>query len=163
MAPILRFAGAALFAAFLAIAARAQSAAMAPEKSWALAASAILTERNGDRHDLLGGQPRTSENIAEAADLLKRSWSVTDRSDLLDSLSNLRDGGHRASFNRLGKLAALGPVDTPQDSEERRQVEIATKYYPKFGSKSILAWDYMRYISLCRWGYLAGYFSEEEA
>src|SRR5262249_34037435 len=23
--------------------------------------------------------------------------------------------------------------------------------------------DYMRYISLCRWGYLAGYFTEEEA
>lgn len=37
------------------------------------------------------------------------------------------------------------------------------KYKDEFGEKSIAAWDYDRYISLCGWGYIAGYLSEEEA
>jgi hypothetical protein len=37
------------------------------------------------------------------------------------------------------------------------------QYYSQLGSKSILAWDLVRYVSLCRWGYLAGYISDTEA
>jgi hypothetical protein len=52
---------------------------------------------------------------------------------------------------------------SPPDPVDRTRIEIAASFYPKFGSKSILAWDFIRYISLCRWGYLAGFFSEREA
>jgi hypothetical protein len=163
MVPRLRFAGAALFPVFLATAAQAQPAAVPTEKTWALAASAILAERNGDQHDLLEGRPRTSENIAYAIGLLRRSWSVADHDQLLVALRSLRATGYRQYFTRFGKRAQQGGNEMPKDFEQRRRIEIAAAYYPKFGSKSIRAWDYMRYISLCRWGYLAGYFSEQEA
>lgn len=35
------------------------------QKTWALATSAVLTERNRQRHDLLGGDERTEKNISE--------------------------------------------------------------------------------------------------
>lgn len=38
-------------------------------------------------------------------------------------------------------------------------VALVEKYYRKLGEKSLLGWDYARYIALRRWGYL----SEREA
>jgi hypothetical protein len=31
---------------------------------------------------------------------------------------------------------------------------------PALGQSGILAWDLVRYIALCRWGYLAGYLTQ---
>ena len=40
---------------------------------------------------------------------------------------------------------------------------MAKEYYKKLGEKSLLGWDYGRYICLCRWGYLVGWLNEQEA
>ena len=40
---------------------------------------------------------------------------------------------------------------------------ITRKNHRVLGGKGILAWDLVRYIALCRWGYLAGYLTETEA
>jgi hypothetical protein len=37
------------------------------------------------------------------------------------------------------------------------------KHYGKYDGNYLLAWDLVRYINLCRWGYVAGYLSESEA
>lgn len=37
------------------------------------------------------------------------------------------------------------------------------RYHERLGKKSLLGWDYSRYISLCRWRYPVGYLSREEA
>ena len=37
------------------------------------------------------------------------------------------------------------------------------EYAPKLGGKSLIGWDYARFISLCRWGYACGFLTEEEA
>ena len=50
-----------------------------------------------------------------------------------------------------------------RDKEKLYEILIAKEYYEKLGEKSLLGWDYTRYICLCRWGYLVGYISEEEA
>ena len=45
-----------------------------------------------------------------------------------------------------------------------RQYKIkCIKDFFKLGKKSLVGWDMIRYIHLCRWGALAGYMSEEEA
>ena len=49
------------------------------------------------------------------------------------------------------------------DPSISNRVEIVLKYKDQFGRKSITAWDYSRYISLCGWGYIAGYLTENEA
>lgn len=43
------------------------------------------------------------------------------------------------------------------------KVEVVLKYHKVFGLKSIAGWDYARYVSLCGWGYIAGYLTEDEA
>jgi hypothetical protein len=43
------------------------------------------------------------------------------------------------------------------------QILFAEKLHEKVGDKSILTWDYGRLIFLCRWGYMCGYITEEEA
>src|SRR5262245_32753853 len=131
-------------------------------KQWALAASAILHQRNGDRHDLLGGRELNPENAAYARELLGGSWQARDRQALENALEWVRESGQRGEFNRFGRMAVAGMEPGP-DPDRRRKFEIARSYYPKCGRQSIFAWDYMRYISLCRWGYLAGFLSEQEA
>jgi Protein of unknown function (DUF1266) len=141
------------------------------QKEWALAVSALLTERNGGRHDLLAGYPRTSASVADTRRLLREWWGVRGRRDLLGTLHWLEEGGHRKGFEQLGaSVAGLPPREWEvlltgkrDDPDERHQLAMARTYYAKLGAKSLLGWDYARYVSLCRWGYLVGYISEEEA
>jgi hypothetical protein len=142
------------------------------QKFWALATTAVLTESNRRRHDLLGGCERTPAEIKVWRNSLVKWWGVHNRDDLLDTLKWIEDGGHRKEFD---KIAAFLSSVTPETlAEIRRQaatrdpsvinkIEIVIKYKDEFGKKSIIAWDYDRYISLCGWGYIAGYLSEEEA
>jgi hypothetical protein len=139
--------------------------------SWVLATTAITFEYDGYRHDLLAGEAATPESIAKGKDLLSRWWSISSRDDLLHMLNWLQFEGHRKQFEELGRRVtamtdaqftrAIGELQTSAD--QLHQVQIVRQYYPALGSKSILAWDLIRYVSLCRWGYLVGYISETEA
>jgi len=63
-------------------------------------------------------------------------------------MQRLRSEGERASHLSPEELKkALANLD-PEDANS---VLVARRYYRKLGSKSILGWDYARYISLCRW------------
>lgn len=140
------------------------------QKSWALATSAMLFERNRDSHELLAGAPRTDWHIQRTRELLSEWWGVETRADLLDSLRWLERGGHRAPFNRLGAAVDRLPprlVDwgvalvLPEDLGH--QVAVVRRHHKALGSKSILGWDFSRYVALCRWGYAAELLTEEEA
>jgi len=144
---------------------------MTTPRAWALATTAILFERNNARHDLLGGCLRTQENVTEMKQVLSQWWGINNREELLNSLNWIKYGGHREGFEKLG--AYMASLDKQQlaelsakvrfDEDARNQVDIVRKYYGKFGRKSLLGWDYARYVALCRWGYLVGYLSEKEA
>ena len=145
--------------------------ALAPARAWALATSAVLTERNRERHDLLAGGPRIEARVREWRENLVEWWGVESRADLLETLERLDADGHRREFERLG--AALERMSDAEirallasrgyDDEISQRVEVVTRWYGRLGAKSLLGWDYARYVSLCRWGYLVGYLSEEEA
>ena len=141
------------------------------QRQWALATCAILTELNHERHDLLGGVFPTSDSKGAGRELLAKWWSVKDREDLLDTLLWIDMGGHRKDFNTMG--AYLETLTTNQvavlrqkagkDLEMQNKIDIELAYHAKFGKKSLLGWDYSRYVALCGWGYVAGYLSEAEA
>lgn len=147
------------------------SASLDAQKSWALATSAILTERNGQRHDLLGGTQRTEASIREWKQTLRQWWDINGRADLLATLKWLEEGGHRQDFEQLGALVkSLTPAQyqeirakAQENEDAAHKLQMVEKYYPTLGKKSLLGWDYARYISLCRWGYLVGYLTEDEA
>lgn len=141
-------------------------------KAWALGCSAMLTERNHDRHDLLGMGLRTKRNIKKRRKFLRTiGWNIENRSDLLENLRWIDTGGNRIKFIALGKyVTSLSEQaykaflqDNKNDVELLNKIKIAKKYYQELDEKNLLGWDYGRYICLCRWGYMAGYVSEEEA
>ena len=131
------------------------------QKGWALAASAVLTERNADRHDLLAGR--------EMSEAYRRS--TRNREDLQRTLLWIHMGGHRQRFEELGeKLMALSAEERRalepwrrENQEGGHQLLIAEVYCTKLGARGLIGWDYSRYIALCRWGYASGYLDEDEA
>ncbi len=141
------------------------------QRAWALAATALLTERNGDRHDVLAGVEMTPGTAEAAKRLLKEWWGVINRRTLEQSLKSLEDGGHRAQFALVGaRLAALTPeqrrglvAQRLQDFRLNQKIAVVELHYERLGPTGIVGWDLARFLSLCRWGYAAGYLTEGEA
>lgn len=141
------------------------------QKMWALATSAILTESNGCRHDILGGNEHTPEMINAWLKVLSEWWDINNRAELLESLSWIEEEGHRSEFDKIMyDIESATPqqfselrVKLRDDPELQRQMDVVLNNCDKLGKKSIIAWDYARYVSLCRWGYLVGFITEDEA
>ncbi len=141
------------------------------QKAWALATTAVLFETNGDRHDILGGREKTPENMNVWKNSLIEWWGIRNRQDLYGMLRWLDMSGHRRSFDKMSKIMTTFKTEAAFDSmvaslmdeERKNQWKVIRWYWYQNGEKSILAWDYGRYIALCRWGYLVGYLDEKEA
>jgi uncharacterized protein DUF1266 len=134
----------------------------AEQKGWALATSALLTERNQESHEVLAGVQATAAEVARTKSTLRQWWHVRNRNDLLRILVWLEEEGHRKRFERVG-AESPDQVDSSGDPEVAHAIKVARANYARLGQKSILGWDYARFVSLCRWGYLAGYLTEDEA
>jgi uncharacterized protein DUF1266 len=140
-------------------------------RAWALATTALLTYRNGDRLDMLPPNVRSDSSVAEARGLLHDWWNVDNRSDLLQALQWLDREGHRAEFQRMGQ-SLLAMTDAQYQASLRAardrpemagRMKLAREHYRKYRRNSLVAWDYGRYIMLCRWGYMVGFLREEQA
>jgi Protein of unknown function (DUF1266) len=139
--------------------------------AWALATTAITFEFNGDRHDLLTGTVATPDGREGGKRLLSKWWGVDNHDELVEMLNWLQFEGHRVNFAELGRR--VGAMNEQQfettkaalllDEQDLHRLEVVRQNYRLLGNKGILAWDLVRYIALCRWGYLAGYLSETEA
>ena len=136
-------------------------------KAWAVATTAILTYRNGDRVDILSPNERTPANVEQTRKILHDWWGVDTRIDLDHSLEFLESGGHRKQFQRLGSMPEAqfrAIVGAERDSPERvRIAKLIREHYRKHGPHSLIGWDYARYIMLCRWGYSVGFLTADEA
>lgn len=140
-------------------------------KAWALSCVSLLWERNHGRHDSLAGEAITERDMQVRRKFLFEEWGIDSRADLLDSLRWINEGGHRRRFETLGKSVcgksnwkyALVLLENVTNTEHLRETVFARKHYDEVGDKGIFGWDYSRYIALCRWGYSAGYISEDEA
>jgi hypothetical protein len=141
------------------------------QKLWCLAARAVLTQKNQDRHDILGDVERTDKNINIWMENLSDGWGIEDRKTLFESLRWIKAGGHRRSFAEIASFLSTAneyqlkefQSQANRDPELANQIEIVRKHYASLGAKNLMGWDYSRYISLCGWGYFVGYITEEEA
>jgi hypothetical protein len=139
--------------------------------AWALATTAIIFEVNRHRHDLLSGIVATPDGEEIGKHVLSQWWGISNHDELLGMLGWLQFEGHRADFDQLGRrVDALSErefrsIEAAADGNPQaaNQLDIARKNHRALGQKGILAWDLVRYIALCRWGYLAGYLSDAEA
>ena len=141
------------------------------QKQWALALCAILAEQDGDNNDTLGGWDNSLDHIDAVHHRLVDGWGIQSRAELLGALVWIEDAGQRRDFDAIRSVLASGSPDEVAslrrqgrlDSANGLKTDIVANYGSVFGSKSIAAWDYGRYISLCRWGYVEGYLTEDEA
>ena len=146
-----------------------QSTATGP-KAWALGCSAVLSEVNYDRHDLLAGGEINWKNIGRTKKLIKRWWGITTRAELFSELLWLNADGHRKRFDVVGVyIIAISDdgykefLETYNDEQEMLQeIEITRQHYSELRGRGISGWDYARFISLCRWGYMVGHLGEDE-
>ncbi len=135
------------------------------QERWALAASAILSTYNQEPLDTLSA----GGSVLGAKRLLHDSWGISNHDDLLKTLDWIDQGGHRQLFSAIGARTSnlstdeLARAVSHLDPENANSVMVAHRYYDRYSAQSISAWDYARYINVCRWGVTAGYISEEEA
>ncbi len=147
-----------------------KSIAIDCDNEWALALCAILIEYNHERHDLLAGNEITGINISLSKKSLDDWWGIKSKEDLYYCLDLLDSGRHRKIFDKFASIISVLSEDeykklftSIQDKNDRYRLTVVSKYRTKVGTKSILAWDYCRYIYLCRKSYMCGYITEEEA
>jgi hypothetical protein len=141
------------------------------QKRWALATTAVLTESNKAEHDLLGGSDPTPEMSVAWRESLVSWWDIHNRKELIETLKWIDHGGHRKNFDEFSRVLFTATPEQLVDIKARaavdpdvsHKIDVVLQYGEKFGNKSITAWDYSRYISLCGWGYIAGYLTENEA
>ncbi|KPK72462.1 hypothetical protein AMJ87_04665 [candidate division WOR_3 bacterium SM23_60] len=139
------------------------------QKQWALATTGILTECNREYHDVLAGVEPTAENISKHGTLLSEYWGIKCREDLLFVLEWIEQVGHRKRFDQMGQY--MRTVNDEEfktmlkqlPDEDKSSWDAVRRYWRALGKKSLLGWDFCRYIHLCRKGYLLGYLSENEA
>jgi hypothetical protein len=140
-------------------------------RGWALGCAAVVTERNHDSHILLGGCGLSSRDIKEKTEILSEGWGIDSREDLFETLERIDSSGHRTKFQMWGSYVwSLSEEEYQQvlasktnDEQTQQYIRIARQYYEQLGDKGLYGWDYSRYIRLCRWAYVAGYISEQEA
>lgn len=137
--------------------------------AWFLGVGAILGKRNNQDLYELGMAVRTPNNVKAQRRSLANSWSVSGRDDLIDTVSSMTYYGHAMSFNY--DVALFKSLSKAEQNDILKNAEGVDKYmWPyvmeldkKWGDKGIYAWDWFRMGHLCRWGYMAGYITAEEA
>lgn len=138
---------------------------------WALAASAIYFEARHCRHDTLLPRDKTEDNVRKERKILNEWWGIFNKETLLQNLELLESGGHRQYFHALveaiqkdDRQVLNNYRDYLQDDEKfKERLAFVSRNRYKCGPKSLVAWDYCRYIMLCRLGYEVGYITEDEA
>lgn len=145
------------------------------EKLWALALTGFLTVANNDHHDLLGFDDINENNRKIYLDVLQRDWGVNNREELLETIRNTETNGHAAALKDVKRI-----IQETIDKEGNFSIfsiynehHLNSRYYNylkfvvinwnNYNNRTIMAWDLGRIIALCRWGYSAGYITEEEA
>ena len=147
-----------------------QASTESQQRQWALATSAVLFEHNHEQHNILPGRAMTDENVKQQKKDLDYWWGITSRKDLYEILQLLEQDGHRKKFERYAMIVSgLSEEDyqqlllCAQDEKTQHELKVVAKYYEKLGDKSILGWDFARYVFVCRKAYMCGYLTEQEA
>ena len=142
---------------------------------WFNASYAVLTELNGWDYNVFAGLP-TSETATGIAKLsLQSSWDITDRTTADETILWLLEEGHGAGFRDYVFYLEDYGFEQADDKEAfllehfeitKEQVPLYESWYEmyqQYGETAIDGWDYCRALNLLGFGYLAGYYTIEEA
>lgn len=115
--------------------------------------------------------PKVWDGDNKSMDILKNSWGIESRDDLLWHLQDLSQGGQAGSFNKLRSLFVDYPamdcmaIACKQGLTvlETNRLFFVEAMAPRLGEQGLLAWDEGRSLNLIRWSLAAGYITHQEA
>ena len=139
---------------------------------WINGTHAVLTKINNGDVNLFGTMADNAINKAAIRKSLADSWGVTTRQEMDDMIDSLVIGRHNPQF--LEKAGEYGITEMSRGEFEKelktvddRELVIFFRNmfdaYQAFGEKAILGWDLSRATQLCAYGYIAGFYTYDEA
>jgi hypothetical protein len=132
---------------------------------WALSVSAMYTQHDGLNPNILGGDPQPAD---ETLTMFHRQWHVFNQTNLLNTVTQLRNVGDRMSFQREGAgLAAMSESEFAAELAEHpgrvSRLKAVRDSFRKWKERSGLAWDLCRASMLVNMGYANHFLTEKEA
>ncbi len=100
--------------------------------------------------------------------LVRRSWGIDGRSDLLDMIRYLAQEGYILRYQRYSEAASPDELmDETMDEDDRestrRAWRFAQRYKRRYAPVFMAGWDIGRAAMLTRWGCYLGWLTESEA
>jgi len=139
---------------------------------WCNGTYAVLTEINNGDSSLFGGMAHNSINRQTVLNALDESWEVTTKEELDEMIGSLTVGRHNPRFLQEAReygitsmsasefKAALEGVENREDVNYFQNMFDA---YQQFGGSAIMGWDLSRAVQLCGYGYIADFYTYEDA
>ncbi|MCL2043787.1 MAG: DUF1266 domain-containing protein [Treponema sp.] len=139
---------------------------------WINGTHAVLTKANGADINRFGTLARNSTNRTRVRNTLDSSWGITTKEDLDYMIDSLVIGRHNQQFLEEAEEYGITRMNREQFETELSNVDSreAIMYfqnmynaYHGFRDKAIMGWDLSRATQLCAFGYIAEFYTYDEA
>ena len=141
---------------------------MARWERFGILLSGIVSTLNDHRLDGMDVEEHSPVMEQQVVSIVRRSWGISGRSDLLDTIRYLTREGYRLRYQLYTQ--AVSPeelLDEDADEEEReataRAWRFAQRYKDQYAPGFMTGWDIGRAAMLARWGCFIGWLTESEA
>lgn len=130
--------------------------------------SGIISTVNDHQLDSLDVEEHIPLYEQQISNLVRNSWGICGREDLLDTLVYLSRAGYRARFAAYAEAASpedLFEEETDEEDKEGivRGWNFVQRFKDKFDADFLLGWDIGRAAMITRWGYFVGWLTRAEA
>lgn len=130
--------------------------------------SGIISQLNQHELDGLEVEERIPVFVQQVATVVRRSWGLEGREDLLETLRYLTQEGHRLRYRTYA--AAASPEELYEDGMDEDDLEsirsgwaFAQHFKERYPAAFLLGWDMGRAAMLTRWGFYLGWITRGEA
>jgi hypothetical protein len=139
---------------------------------WINGTHAVLTKVNRGDVKRFGTTARTSSSKAMFRNSLEQSWEVKTKADLDSMIDTLCEGRHNPRFLEeadeygitiMSRDEFESEIKGVDDRESAMYFRNMFEAYQAFGENAIMGWDLSRATQLCAYGYIADYYSYDEA
>lgn len=133
-----------------------------------IALSGIISTVNEHKLDELDVEERVPLFVQQITSLIRNSWGISGREDLIETLLYLSRAGYRARFAAYAEAASPEELFGDDTAEEDREGIVrghafVQHFKDKFGADFLLGWDIGRAAMITRWGYFVGWLTQAEA
>ena len=133
-----------------------------------IALSGIISTVNDHKLDELDVEERVPLFVQQITSLIRNSWGISGREDLIETLLYLSRAGYRVRFAAYAEAASpeeLFGNDMAQEDREGivRGHAFVQHFKDKYGADFLLGWDIGRAAMITRWGYFVGWLTQAEA